>query len=83
MGTGKSFFAGCIANALIERDISVLMTNIPSILNQLTGMFAENRAAFISALDDYSLLILDDLGVELHGVNSSAMNARRLFHNKK
>ena len=64
MGTGKSFFAGCIANALIERDISVLMTNIPSILNQLTGMFAENRAAFISALDDYSLLILDDLGVE-------------------
>lgn len=29
-----------------------------------TGMFAEDRAAFISALDDYSLLILDDLGVE-------------------
>ncbi len=27
-------------------------------------MFAEDRAAFISALDDYSLLILDDLGVE-------------------
>ena len=64
VGTGKSFFAGCIANALIDRDIPVLMTNIPSILNQLTGMFAEDRAAFISALDDYSLLILDDLGVE-------------------
>lgn len=64
VGTGKSFFAGCIANALIDWDIPVLMTNIPSILNRLTGMFAEDRAAFISALDDYSLLILDDLGVE-------------------
>ena len=82
VGTGKSFFAGCIANALIDQDIPVLMTNIPTILNRLTGMFAEDWAAFI-ALDDYSLLILDDLGVELHGVNSSAMNARRLFHNKK
>lgn len=64
VGTGKSFFAGCIANALIDQDIPVLMTNIPSILNRLTGMFAEDRAVFISALDDYSLLILDDLGVE-------------------
>lgn len=64
VGTGKSLFAGCIANALIDRDIPVLMTNIPAILNRLTGMFAEDRSAFISGLDDYSLLILDDLGVE-------------------
>ena len=42
----------------------MLMTNIPTILNRLTGMFAEDRAAFISGLDDYRLLILDDLGVE-------------------
>ena len=48
-----------IMNALIDQDIPVLMTNIPSILN-----LAEDRTAFISALDDYSLLILDDLGVE-------------------
>jgi hypothetical protein len=27
------------------------MTNIPLVLNRLTGMFAEDRAAFISALD--------------------------------
>lgn len=64
IGTVERAFAGCIANALIDQDVPVLMTNIPSILNRLTGMFAEDRAAFISALDDYSLLILDDLGVE-------------------
>ncbi len=64
VGTGKSFFAGCIANALLDRDVPVLMTNFPSILNRLTGVFAEDRAAFIASLDDYSLLVIDDLGVE-------------------
>lgn len=61
---GKSFFAGCIANALLDRDIPVLMTNFPSILNRLTGMFSEDRADFIASLGMYDLLIIDDLGVE-------------------
>lgn len=64
VGTGKSFFAGCIANALLDRDVPVLMTNFPTILNRLTGMFAEDRAEFIGSLDAYDLLIIDDLGVE-------------------
>lgn len=64
VGTGKSFFAGCIANALLDRDIPVLMTNFPSILNRLTGMFSEDRADFIASLGMYDLLIIDDLGVE-------------------
>ena len=48
VGTGKSFFAGCIANALLDRDVPVLMTNFPTILNRLTGMFSEDRADFIA-----------------------------------
>ena len=64
VGTGKSFFAGCIANALLDRDIPVLMTNFPTILNRLTGMFSEDRAEFIASLGMYDLLIIDDLGVE-------------------
>ena len=64
VGTGKSFFAGCIANALLDRNIPVLMTNFPSILNRLTGMFSEDRAEFIASLGMYDLLIIDDLGVE-------------------
>ena len=35
VGTGKSFLAGCIANALLEQDVPVLMTNFPTILNEL------------------------------------------------
>ena len=59
VGTGKSFFAGCIANALLDRDVPVLMTNFPTILNRLTGMFSEDRAEFIASFDEYDLLIID------------------------
>ena len=51
-------------NALLDRDVPVLMTNFPTILNRLTGMFSEDRADFIASFDEYDLLIIDDLGVE-------------------
>ena len=64
VGTGKSFAAGCIANALLDRDIPVLMTNFPTILSRLAGMFGEDKTAFLDSLGDYDLLIIDDLGAE-------------------
>ena len=64
MGTGESSFAGCIANALLDRDMPVLVTNFPTILNRLTGMFSEDSTEFIASFDEYDLLIIDDLGVE-------------------
>ena len=39
VGTGKSFAVGCIANALLDRDVPVLMTNLPTILARLCGTF--------------------------------------------
>ena len=64
VGTGKSFAAGCIANALLDRDVPVLMTNFPTILARLSGMFGEDKTAFLDSLGDYDLLIIDDLGAE-------------------
>ena len=64
VGTGKSFLAGCIANALLDQDVPVLMTNFPSILSRLCGTFGEDGTAFLDSLGDYDLLIIDDLGVE-------------------
>ena len=64
VGTGKSFFAGCIANALLEKGVPVLMTNFSRILNPLTGMHFEDRNQFIDSLNRYSLLIIDGLGIE-------------------
>ena len=64
VGTGKSYLAGCIANALLEQDVPVLMTNFPTILNRMTGLFGSDRADFLADLNAYDLLILDDLGAE-------------------
>ena len=59
IGTGKTFLAGCIANALLDQCIPVMMTTFGRILNTLTGMFQEDRNGYID-----SLLIIDDLGME-------------------
>ena len=43
---------------------AVLMTNFPTILNRMTGLFGSDRADFLADLNAYDLLILDDLGAE-------------------
>ena len=61
--SGKSYLAGCIANALMEKEVSVCMTNFSAILNDLTASFA-GRNEYISRLCSFELLIVDDLGIE-------------------
>lgn len=63
VGTGKTYFAACIANRLIDMDYNVLMTNFASLTNKIQGMF-EGKQEFIESLNRYSLLIIDDLGAE-------------------
>jgi len=63
VGTGKTFFAACIANYLIEHGVPVLMTNFIRLTNALTG-FDEDKNAYIRSLNNYKLLIIDDLGAE-------------------
>ena len=63
VGTGKSYLAACIANALMEKEIPVRMTNFALILNDLAASF-EGRNEYISRLCRYPLLILDDFGME-------------------
>ena len=63
VGSGKSYLAGCIANALMEKEVSVYMTNFAAILNDLAASF-EGRNEYISRLCRYPLLIIDDFGME-------------------
>ena len=63
VGTGKSYFAGCIANALMEQEVAVRMTNFALILNDLTASF-KGRNEYIARLCRAPLLILDDFGME-------------------
>lgn len=64
VGTGKSFGAACIANALIERSIPVYMTNLARVLNDLTNFQSVDRNQYTAELMQYPLLILDDFGIE-------------------
>ena len=66
VGTGKSFMAGCIANALIEKGIPALMTSIQTILKGMgpASAFKIDLNEYLANLNRYSLLIIDDLGTE-------------------
>lgn len=62
VGTGKSYTAACIANALMEMKVSVIMTSFVKILQDIQGN--EDEARYIDILNGCSLLIIDDLGAE-------------------
>ena len=61
VGTGKSFIAACIANALLEQGVPVLMTNFSKILNQMGGMYSGDRYQYIASFSHYPLLIIDGI----------------------
>ncbi len=63
VGTGKSFLAGCIANALMEQEVPVCMTNFAHVLNELNNSFS-GRNEVADRLCRYPLLIIDDFGME-------------------
>ena len=63
VGTGKSFLAGCIANALMEQEVPVRITTFARILNELNSSFSGRNEA-IDKLCRYPLLIIDDFGME-------------------
>jgi len=62
-GTGKSFLAGCIANALLQHLVPVTVMSFPQLLPVLYdgGELARRAINRVSACD---LLVIDDLGVE-------------------
>lgn len=63
VGTGKTYMASAIANALIDRGYTALVTNFPRIVNTLSGMF-EGKQAYIDSLNEFDLLVIDDLATE-------------------
>lgn len=63
VGTGKSFAAACAANALIDAGTPCLMTNFNRIANTINSSF-EGRQKYIDSLNEFDLLIIDDLAAE-------------------
>lgn len=63
VGTGKTFAAACVANALIDKGYPCLMTNFTRLINTLSGMF-DGKQAYIDGLNRFDLLVIDDLATE-------------------
>lgn len=61
-GTGKTYAACEVANALIDKGYSVLVTNFAKVLNSLQATFEKQE--YIDSINRNALLILDDLGIE-------------------
>lgn len=64
VGTGKSYAAGCIANALIDRLESVLFVGMSDVVNRMQGNFGADRDRYMKSVMRPDLLVLDDLGAE-------------------
>lgn len=63
VGTGKTFLAACVANALIDKGVPCLVTNFARIANTVQGLF-DGRQEYYDSLNKFPLLVLDDLSAE-------------------
>lgn len=63
VGTGKSFYAACIVNELIDKGYPCLMTNFARLVNTIQGMF-DGKQEYIDRLNKFDLLVIDDLSAE-------------------
>lgn len=63
VGTGKTYVAAAIANALIDKGIRAMVTNFARITNKLQESF-DGRQDFIDGFNNFDLLVIDDLAAE-------------------
>ncbi|AKN34213.1 DNA replication protein [Clostridium carboxidivorans P7] len=67
-GNGKTYFAGCIANALLKKYVPVVCVSSILILERIKYSFNkfgdEGVQNILNCLDNAELLIIDDIGTE-------------------
>lgn len=63
VGTGKTYMTACIANALIDKEISCYVTSFARIVNTVSGLY-EGKQEYIDGLNRFKLLVIDDLASE-------------------
>ena len=79
VGTGKSYMAVCIANALIDKGYKSFVTNFSRMINEIT--MAEDKQKYLDYLNQYDLLVIDDFAVErdtdyVNEIVSNIINSR-------
>ena len=63
-GTGKSFYAASIANALVDEGIEAHIATLPELVHRMTAEFGKRRDETIALIHRVPLLVIDDFGVE-------------------
>ena len=63
VGTGKSYMAAAIANRIIDRGYTALLTDIGSIVSLMESSF-DDRRKNLDRILRYDLLVIDDLGAQ-------------------
>lgn len=92
VGTGKTFLASCIANALIDKGINVVYRSAPGLFQDYFNMIFNRENALeasekIKSAENSELLIIDDIGAEAQNAQISAylfnIIDSRIIANKK
>ena len=63
VGTGKTYAAACICNAVVDMGYRAVFTSIPRIINKVQSGF-DGRQEYIDFLCNVPLLVIDDLTAE-------------------
>lgn len=63
-GGGKTFWASCIANAMIDSGTSAMITTIPALITGMQADFEANKARILEQIANVRFLVLDDIGFE-------------------
>lgn len=75
VGSGKTFTAQCIANALIDKGVSVWYVSAADMLAEFTNDKTDQKS-FISRVSSAPMLIIDDLGAEHDSVYAQSQLCR-------
>lgn len=62
-GSGKSYMAACIVNALLAKAYSCLFTSFSRIVNS-TGRSISDKQEYLDSLDNFNLLVIDNFEIE-------------------
>ncbi len=64
VGSGKTFYACCVANAVIDSGHKAIFTKTTDLIYAMSANYGRDRANIIDRLRGCDLLVLDDIGAE-------------------
>lgn len=63
-GTGKTFYASCIANEVRKQGDYVLIGTLSKLMQEMNADYGRDKAEWENKIKTYPLMVIDDLGVE-------------------